>query len=591
MSSVLYFKYDKDSECHVFKRESFLEFLHWCDYFKWEIQYKNRGVFEEAKKLETGLYKRETIFNRGVKLDESILTETTRLYDFQKECVNFFLSRTRWYNMCDMGLGKSIMSIFTFSQLYKEGKIDSIFLVSKNGLSYHWLREILMFSNVFKKEDILLVNNENKKKVFTENKDKKIIITPNHLLADIFVSYRKKQKKFDEKKKKLKRINNSDRRWGRKYFSIKNEWDKKSIQLIVDEAHCFKNSNSTMSKSLECFISEFDYRGFLSGTPSINRFEEFYFQMKLLDPYIFNQTEGSFLISIAKRIGDPFNPWAIQSYNEQKILEYKDRLKMNCLKMVKEDLPEMKTRRIIKKVFVELNPIQKQIYDYYSNQETTENKANNRKITRENIFRYFMKVCQTVDNTLLLEAKSRNDYINKLLSRYDFSDDPRLEYLDEYLKESIEDQNEKVVIFDTHPLTLDMLEERYYKYKPITIHGSKNTTEQERQTAQDIFNDKNSECKLILLSSLTSSTGINLQKGSHKVVFFTTPWNTTDYRQALDRTYRITSEKDTIVVILVFAETIDEVRVERNLNRTEFNDTYLNKELNEEDISRLLNGT
>jgi ATP-dependent DNA helicase len=259
--------------------------------------------------------------------------------------------------------------------------------------------------------------------------------------------------------------------------------------------------------------------------------------------------------------------------------------------MVKEDLPEMKTRRIIKKVFVELNPIQKQIYDYYSNQETTENKANNRKITRENIFRYFMKVCQTVDNTLLLEAKSRNDYINKLLSRYDFSDDPRLEYLDEYLKESIEDQNEKVVIFDTHPLTLDMLEERYYKYKPITIHGSKNTTEQERQTAQDIFNDKNSECKLILLSSLTSSTGINLQKGSHKVVFFTTPWNTTDYRQALDRTYRITSEKDTIVVILVFAETIDEVRVERNLNRTEFNDTYLNKELNEEDISRLLNGT
>jgi ATP-dependent DNA helicase len=490
-----------------------------------------------------------------------------------------------------MGLGKSIMSIFTFSQLYKEGKIDSIFLVSKNGLSYHWLREILMFSNVFKKEDILLVNNENKKKVFTENKDKKIIITPNHLLADIFVSYRKKQKKFDEKKKKLKRINNSDRRWGRKYFSIKNEWDKKSIQLIVDEAHCFKNSNSTMSKSLECFISEFDYRGFLSGTPSINRFEEFYFQMKLLDPYIFNQTEGSFLISIAKRIGDPFNPWAIQSYNEQKILEYKDRLKMNCLKMVKEDLPEMKTRRIIKKVFVELNPIQKQIYDYYSNQETTENKANNRKITRENIFRYFMKVCQTVDNTLLLEAKSRNDYINKLLSRYDFSDDPRLEYLDEYLKESIEDQNEKVVIFDTHPLTLDMLEERYYKYKPITIHGSKNTTEQERQTAQDIFNDKNSECKLILLSSLTSSTGINLQKGSHKVVFFTTPWNTTDYRQALDRTYRITSEKDTIVVILVFAETIDEVRVERNLNRTEFNDTYLNKELNEEDISRLLNGT
>jgi ATP-dependent DNA helicase len=264
---------------------------------------------------------------------------------------------------------------------------------------------------------------------------------------------------------------------------------------------------------------------------------------------------------------------------------------MNCIKRIKEDLPEMKTRRIVKKLYVELNPIQKQIYEYFSNQETAENKANGRRITTGNIFKYFTKVCQTVDNTLLLEAKSRNDYINKLLSRYDFSDDPRLEFLDEYLRESIEDCNEKVVVFDTHPLTLDMLEERYYKYKPITIHGSKNTTEQERQSAQDIFNDRNSECKLILLSSLTSSTGINLQKGSHKVVFFTTPWNTTDYRQALDRTYRITSEKDTIVTIFVFDDTIDAVRVNRNLSRAEFNDSYLNKELSEEDISRLLNGT
>lgn len=590
LSSVLYFKYEPDLNCYVFNRESFLEFTLWCDKFKWGIQYQNRSVFSEAKKLETSLYSRETKFFRNEDLDLSILTDNTKLFDYQIEGIKFFLSRSRWYNMDDMGLGKTIQTIFTVSQLYKSGKIDGIFLVTKNGLSYHWVKEFLLFSKVFNRDDILLVNNKNKRRVFDEANSKKIIITPNHLLADIFVSYRKRQKKVDKKTGKLKRINNSDRVWNKKYFSIKKQWGKTSLSIIIDEAHTFKNSKATWSKALNCFISEFEYRGFLSGTPSINRFEEYFFQMKLLDPFIFNQTQKSFLLSISRSIGTENNPWAINLYDEKKILFYRERLKMNCLKRVKEDLPEMKTRRIIKKVFFELSPIQKQLYDYFSNRETEENKANHRKITNGNIFRYFTRVCQCVDNTVLLDNKIRNDYVNKLLSKYEFGDDPRLTYLDDYLRESIEDLGEKVVIFDTHPLTLDLLEERYYNYKPITIHGSKNTGEEERQRAQEIFNDQNSECKLILLSSLTSSTGLNLQKGSHKVVFFTTPWNTTDYRQALDRTYRITSEKDTIITIFVFDNTIDVVRVERNLDRTEFNDTYLNKELNEEDIGRLLNG-
>jgi SNF2 family DNA or RNA helicase len=486
------------------------------------------------------------------------------------------------------GSGKSLMAIMTFCNLYKQGKIDGIFLISKNGLSYHWLKEILIFTNVFKEEDILLVNNDNKKNVFEQHTDKKVIIVPNHLLADMMLSYRKVpvKKTADGKKKRVK---SSRLQWKAK-ISIKEKWQKKCLALVVDEAHCFKYSTSTRSKVLAAYINEFEYRSFYSATPAINRFEDYYFQMKLLDPAIINETEGSFLLKIGEKIGGTYDPWEVKKYNSEAVLYFKNRMLPSTIKRLKEELPEMKTKRIISPIYLQMGYTHRRIYNLYAKKEK-QGLSLTQKLEPQNLQSKFVDTCLALDNPFLIQQKyaHKDRDVEFILRKYKFEDDTRITFLDELCEEVIKEKGEKLVVFDTHPLTLDMLQERYAEYHPLIIHGQKNTGEKERSDIETLFNDKNSKHKLILLSSMTSSAGINLQKGANRVVFFTQPWNTTDYSQAIERTYRIVSEKDTIVYLLVFDKSLDVYRLGKNLNRVEFSDSLFNSPLDENQVEKLLN--
>jgi hypothetical protein len=52
-------------------------------------------------------------------------------------------------------------------------------------------------------------------------------------------------------------------------------------------------------------------------------------------------------------------------------------------------------------------------------------------------------------------------------------------------------------------------------------------------------------------------------------------------RQSLDRTYRITSTRDSFVEILCYGKSFDEIRMKKNLKRIDDND-YIFKNDNEE---------
>jgi hypothetical protein len=72
---------------------------------------------------------KETEFKRSAVFDESILN--VKLYDYQKEDVLWSLKRNRGFIASDPGVGKTIESISIFSQLWKEEKIDGVFLLVK----------------------------------------------------------------------------------------------------------------------------------------------------------------------------------------------------------------------------------------------------------------------------------------------------------------------------------------------------------------------------------------------------------------------------------------------------------------------------
>ena len=105
--------------------------------------------FDEFKKNN---FLPETKFYRNVDVDFSVLKNCT-LFDYQKVGVKWLLQRSRAYLADDAGLGKTIQCVAVISQLYKENKIDSAFIVVRNGLAYNWFREICMYSNEFSEKE------------------------------------------------------------------------------------------------------------------------------------------------------------------------------------------------------------------------------------------------------------------------------------------------------------------------------------------------------------------------------------------------------------------------------------------------------
>lgn len=580
----LYFHYEPSGRYWTFARTRGREFIHWCKKRHWEcsVSANAQQVLDRAHEL----HPRKTRFFRGEQFDIAVLKAGVKPYEFQLEDIQWMVSRSRCYNANDPGLGKTFETIATISHWYKKGLIDSVFFLVKNGLSYHWKKEILEFSAVFKESDIHILSNEDKERAFTKFKDKAILILPNHLVADVYASYRS-----DQGKKKGKRMSRRNMRWSTPNFSIKESWRKDKPAIVLDEAHEFRHSDTAKYKSLMSQLDEFDFRIECSATPAINSFEDWYTQMAIIDEGILGMTEYEFLLYISTNIGDKYSPYRIQEYDPEKVEEVKQKIRHYVTKKIKADLPEMKAKQIVRPIYFEMTPAQKHLYELiWQWRGLTKQEIDGDKITLKNIFVKFPYTVQVVENPCLLEGKIFTPAIAKLIDKWSFGQDPRLTYLDGLLKEHIEEMNEKIVIFDTHPKTLNQLAERYAHYNPLVIHGETEDDEAARNHKEELFNDLGSPHKIFLLSALTSSAGINLQKGSNRVIFFTQPSDSLLFRQAMERTHRITSERDTIVEVLVLDKTFDVLRLERNLNRVEFNDTFLNKPLTLDEIEHLLNG-
>ena len=500
----------------------------------------------------------ETKFSRVANFDESCLK--VKLYDYQKEDVIWGLKRSRAFIASDPGVGKTIESISIFSQLKKDDKIDGVLLLVKNNMTYHWKREIEEFSSIFTEQDIYTVTNANKKTVFRDGNTPSIVICPNHLLKDVL----------------------------EKPIDLKKVWKKKSLCLILDESHEFKNSSSKRTKSLFKILKDFDYRYELSATPAINGFEDWYIQMKILDESIIPVSEKAFRLEIANTIGTKYDPFGITSYSQNKLKDYLEKFRPWVVKRIKTDLPEMKTKQIIKPIYLEMSKKQSSIYkmvkDLYIKKAVDENKP---LASYSEIINKYPYLIMAIDNPSLLKTKIREEdeshfkSLERSLESWDVEDQSKIAYLDDFLQNKIKVEREKVIVFDIHPLTLDELEARYNEYNPLVIHGQRGQSLEERQRIVDEFNDLNSIHKLILLNVQTGGTGLNLQKACNTIIYFNLPYDTTLYRQSLDRTFRISSTKDSFVEILCYGKSFDEKRMKENIKRTQINDYSFKEEIQE----------
>lgn len=532
---------------------------------------------ENIKNIES-----EIKFYRRVNFDDFFVNK--KLFEYQKDAILWRLSRNRYLDSLDAGLGKTIISICVFTHLYLNNKIDSIFILTPIGLSYQWKKEILDSVNVFTEEDIIIIDNNNCIKAFTEYQDKKIMIIPNHYktFSKLLLSYRKD---FN----KIKKYSNLH--WGRFNLDIKEKWKKENIFLIVDECHEFKHSSSIRSKSLNAIINNFDYRALLSATPWINSIEHAYNQINLLDKSILNMNERAFKMWIADEIGDRFSRDSIISYNQENVNEFLNNISSVFDKKLKEDVPEMKTKRLPSKIIhLEMTDIQKKLYQKVIKKEIYKLEEEYDSLTWKLILNKMHIMCFAIDNPFLIKnITTENSDLLELLNKWSLDIDPKFNALKSLLENYVEYQEEKVAVFGIHPDTLDMLYKKFNKYKPLIIHGSLKVKDKEKDRfeKEQLFNNSD-ENRVIFLSALTSSQGINIHKKCRRIIVYESP-DAQRYRQLIDRICRIDSKFDAITEILCIDNSLDNIRVQRNLNRVNFNDR-LGKKMSQEELSKLLRG-
>jgi len=573
----LFLFYSKDSYRWIIPEDRIDEIILCLEKDNSEYKISDIALNQIKEKIKPG----ETKFFRNRKFDSSILNEDIKLFDFQKDAIEWRLSRSNYLDSYDAGLGKTAINICVFSQLYKEKEIDSAIILVPIGMAYHWKHEILHFSNQFKEEDIQIILNENKNQPFKEYVDKKILIISNHILADLLISYKK-----NNKVKSLKSI-----RW-QKFVDIKKEWNKNNIFLLADESHEFKNTKAIRTKALNSIKDQFFYKSLLSATPWINRIESAYSNISFLDKGIINMNENAFKITLAESIGNRFDRFAINSYNAEEVNKFLKNISFIFTKKIKEEIPEMRAKKIIKPIYLEAHEIQWELYKKVTEREILKLEEEYDQITWKIILNKLQTIIRVIDNPFLISDRDTNDAeISKLLKKWSLEKDPKFTLLRSLLYNYIETLGEKVVVYCIYPKNLDMLNEQFKKYNPLIVHGSLEGVEdkeKDRSEKEYLFNNSD-ENKLMLLSSLTSSQGLNLNKKCRRIIVYSMPWSATLFEQLSNRTHRINSLDDSIIEILCIDKTIDVVRLKRNLNRIELN-SKLGKEITKNELQNLLKG-
>jgi superfamily II DNA or RNA helicase len=586
------FKYSPSEKVWVSTKDKYTEFLSWLKYenlkHTYSIEDHQKVISEKHKQSELKIFRKE-------QFDPYVLRDGVKLFPFQEDDIKLAVKRNRNFLFHEPGLGKTLEAISIFSHYYFKHHIEAIFILSELPLMYHWRKEFLTYSKLFTPDDIIMIDNENKLD-FRKHLDKKIFIIAHHILQDIVLDLANKNlKKRDGTKSKK-----SDIRWGKISTDLSLYFKNQNLGLIIDECHRFKNPKSVLTKSVISSINSFDYRTLMSATPFITRFEDLYSQAQILDPGIFPQTYESFKIDISSEIGRTFKiripgggikeikaPYDIIKRNPFTIEKYSEVLSNYVLKRRKQDIPELKAKQIVEEIYLQFPKNYRKIYDSIKEYEISVIKG---EVLHEDVSQSFPYLTQFLDNPFLLQGKIiEKDTDIQDIYKLKIDNDPKIKYLDAFLDSHINDLETKVVVYDIHPKTLEMLNDRYKdNYKSYALHGESKYTREEKNNIIEKFNDKDSDCKVLFLSFITSSSGLNLNTACNNLVVYSMPNAPMLWKQGMDRIYRVNNVLDAYVFVLLYDRTYDNERFDSIIKRTEFNDKYMNEVLSVKQIYDLL---
>lgn len=302
--------------------------------------------------------------------------------------------------------------------------------------------------------------------------------------------------------------------------------------VVLDESQNIKNMQSQTTKA--AFLLNANHRLALSGTPIENNLGELYALFRFLNPPMFGTPENfnnSYL-------------YPIQKDNDTDVThELRTKISPFILRRLKKDVLTELPDKIEQTLFVEMSEEQTRLYE---NRRAFYKKAIDAQIAEKGVqnsqFYIFQALNELRQIASIPEAKSGGEVAS-----------PKLELLMEQLQEVIVN-NHKALVFVNYLAAIELigeaLDEQGIDY--VSMTGST----KDRQRLVDRF-QKDTNCKVFLMTLKTGGTGLNLT-AADRVFIFDPWWNKAAESQAIDRSHRIGQDKTVWSYKLITQNSIEE---------------------------------
>ncbi|KAJ7859520.1 SNF2-family ATP dependent chromatin remodeling factor snf21 [Mycena olivaceomarginata] len=338
----------------------------------------------------------------------------------------------------------------------------------------------------------------------------------------------------------------------------------KWLHMIIDEGHRMKNVESKLAVTLTTYYYS-RYRLLLSGTPLQNNLTELWSLLNFVLPRIFNS---------AKSFDEWFNtPFANSGTGDKIALSEEEALliirrlhkvlRPFLLRRLKKDVVSELPDKVEKVVRVPMSVLQSQIYKQMKLHKMIADGSgkNGQQSGVKGLRNELMQLRKICQHPFVFESVEDKMNPGGLVDDKLIRNSGKIELLNRILPKLFAGGH-RVLIFFQMTKVMDIMADflTMMGWKFLRLDGVTKT--EERANFVQLFNAKDSEYKVFILSTRAGGLGLNLQTAD-TVIIFDSDWNPHADLQAQDRAHRIGQTKTVLVLRFITEKSVEEAMHQR----------------------------
>lgn len=442
-----------------------------------------------------------------------------KLKEHQKDAAKFLIANKKAMLAHSMGCGKTTSGIIAALA----GGFKKILIITPASLKINWKREICLYEDESNIEIAQGKSFVGDRKITVINFD----IIQNYYTAPYETYKVKNEDGIWVEKQRLSR----DKQYIEECMSKSKLFTIPFDCVIIDEAHKLGNKTSLRYKNINDFLhrSMISNVFLLTGTPFTNKLMNFYNVLKLIDAPI-TQDYMSYIMRYCnakkktRRNGQSY--WVMGE--PQNLDELYEKVKNVYQKLSLSDIGVTVEKNIDTRYY-ELTPEQESKYDHLWDEYVAEKGISDDMSDSE--------MCKHLVEAIIVRKYLAEQMVPNTI---------------EAVKNILEDDDdEKVVVMCNFIGEMESIA-KAFKDKAVIYNGE--MSEKKKQKAVDDFQN-NKKIRVFVGQINAAGVGITLTAG-HYLVFNSINYSSTDLKQAEDRIFRITSDKDAHIIYQSFTDDI-----------------------------------